>query len=160
MQEALHRLSAAGVLESQRVGASVIHRVADDHYAIDLLRRLADPLDALRRTVATWSQDLPADRVDSVLLFGSTARGESGPTSDVDLAVVASDPDTDNELATTLSDLVSSRFGNDCDVLVFTPAQLATMHAMGERVVVDIMRDGIVLHGDKPSFTRTAAASR
>ena len=65
-------------------GGYVVNR---EHLAYRAIESLLDTLGELRRrvaaTVATW--EVPAV---SVVQFGSTARGQAGPSSDVDLLVV------------------------------------------------------------------------
>ncbi|WP_217898531.1 nucleotidyltransferase family protein [Haloechinothrix alba] len=82
-----------------------------------------------------------------MLIFGSIARGEATATSDLDLAVIAP-PEWDGR--SELEDMVRTRLGNDCDVLVFTEAEFTRLARDGEPVVSDILRDGAALIGTKP----------
>ena len=88
-----------------------------------------------------------------MILFGSIARGEAKPDSDIDLAVIAP-PGWDKRAE--LEDSVRTRLGNDCDVLVFTQAEFDRLATTGEPVVGDILRDGIALTGTKPRGTTQA----
>ena len=144
VQQALASLADLGVVEGRAVGRAMVHTINEDHYAIQPLRVLLDPIAALREAVRA----VVGSSVDGVVLFGSVARGEATAESDVDLAVVAP---SDWEGRTELEDAVRSRLGNDCDVLVFTPEEFSRLAASGdEPVVAKILADGVLLLGALP----------
>jgi predicted nucleotidyltransferase len=149
-QEALKALVKLGLVNSRTVGRANVYTINNEHIAIASLRALNDPAGALRSTIRTAAG--PA--VDSVLLFGSIARGESTPDSDIDLAVIAA-PAWDQRVE--LQAAVRAGLGNDCDVLVFTPEEFEALAAAGEPVVAEILRDAIALIGTKPRVKRAAA---
>ena len=147
VQQALASLADLGVVESRAVGRAMVHTINEDHYAIQPVRVLLDPIAALREAVRA----VVGSSVDGVVLFGSVARGEATAESDVDLAVVAP---SDWEGRTELEDAVRSRLGNDCDVLVFTPEEFGRLAGSGEEpVVAQIVADGVVLLGSLPQAT-------
>ena len=147
VQQALASLADLGVVESRAVGRAMVHTINEDHYAIQPLRVLLDPIAALREAVRA----VVGSSVDGVVLFGSVARGEATAESDVDLAVVAP---SGWEGRTELEDAVRSRLGNDCDVLVFTPEEFGRLAGSGEEpVVAQIVADGVVLLGSLPQAT-------
>ena len=144
VQQSLASLVGLGVVNSRTVGRAMVHTINEDHYTIQPLRVLLDPVTALREAV----RGVVGSNVDAVILFGSVARGEATADSDVDLVVLAS-PDWDDR--TELEDVVSARLGNDCDVLVFTPEEFSRLAATGEEpVVADIHSDGVLLLGSFP----------
>ncbi len=66
-----------------------------------------------------------ADAVDSVWLFGSAARGETGPLSDFDVAFLFSEnrsPQERWELALTISGQLSQLGGPEIDVVILNEA--------------------------------------
>lgn len=147
VQQALASLADLGVVEGRAVGRAMVHTINEDHYAIQPLRVLLDPIAALREAVRA----VVGSSVDAVVLFGSVARGEASAESDVDLAVVAP---SGWEGRTELEDVVRARLGNDCDVLVFTPEEFGRLAGSGEEpVVAQIVADGVVLLGSLPQAT-------
>ena len=56
-----------------------------------------------------------------------------------------------------LHDTVRKQLGNACDVIVFTQAEFSRAATAGEAVVVEILRDGVALVGNKPRPRRGAA---
>lgn len=143
VQEALKALQHLGLVTSQTVGRAGVHTINEDHAAVAPLRALLDPIAALKEAIG----EAIDSTVHTVLLFGSIARGEATATSDLDLAVIAS-PEWDGR--SELEDMVRTRLGNDCDVLVFTEAEFTKLARDGEPVVSDILRDGVPLLGRKP----------
>ena len=140
VQEALKKLTQLGLVNTQTIGRAGVHTVNDDHVAVAPLRALVDPIAALTATV----RESIDDDVQTVILFGSVARGESEITSDVDLAVIAAE---DWKGRTDLQDAVRTRVGNNCDVLVFTPSEFTALRKSREPVVRSILTDGIALIG-------------
>jgi predicted nucleotidyltransferase len=146
VQQALVGFVGLGLVTSREVGRAIVHTVNEDHYAIQPLRVLLDPFAALQEAVQTTA----GSNVETVILFGSVARGEAMADSDVDLVVLAV-PDWDGR--SELEDVVRARLGNDCDVLVFTPEQFSRLAANGdEPVVAEILTDGVVLVGSLPQL--------
>ena len=143
-------LDQLGLVTSVTVGRARLHTINDMHTAITPLRALVDPIATL---TATIERAVDHD-VEAVLLFGSIARGEATPNSDIDLAVIAN-PGWDGQVA--LEDAVRHQLGNSCDVLVFTSAEFLERARSGEPVVADILRDGFALFGTKPQVRRGAA---
>lgn len=150
VQEALKALTQLGLIKTQTIGRAGVHTVNEDHFAVAPLRALLDPIAALSDTV----RNSVGDQVETVILFGSIARGEADDGSDVDLAVIAragwdGRPD--------LEDAVRTRLGNDCDVLAFTPDDFTRLAATDEPVVRGILADGIALIGSMPRVTSGVA---
>ena len=149
-QEALKALTQMGMVETQTVGRAGIHVINERHSSIAPLRALVDPITALESAIG----EAIDSKVQAVILFGSVARGEATPISDIDLAVIAS-PTWDDRIR--LQDIVHQRLGNHCDVLVFAQAEFSRLAAAGEPVVTDIVRDGVALVGSLPRVKRGAA---
>jgi predicted nucleotidyltransferase len=150
VQEALKVLMGLGIVETQTIGRAGVHTINEEHAAVAHLRVLADPIGMLRAAI---SEAVGSD-VESVIVFGSIARGEATRGSDIDVAVIAS-PGWDGR--SDLEDAVRSRVGNGCDVVVFTASQFQQLARSGEPVVSDILHDGLVLIGSMPG-TRDGVA--
>ncbi|WP_232549691.1 nucleotidyltransferase family protein [Propioniciclava soli] len=141
VQQALADFVSLGLLESTTVGRANLYTVNEAHYTVGALRALLEPLGTLREIAA-------ASGADSVVLFGSVARGEATASSDIDLAVIAEES---WDGRAELEDSVRAQLGNDCDVVVFTPHRFAQLAASGDEPVVEqIMADGVALVGSLP----------
>lgn len=150
VQEALKALTQLGIVRTEAVGRAGVHTINESHFAVPHLRALADPFAALRSVI----EEAVNSQVDSVMLFGSIARGEATPRSDIDLAVIAA-AGWDGRVE--LEDAVGARLGSDCDVLVFTETEFARLARAGEPIVHDVLRDGIALLGSKPRLRNGVA---
>lgn len=145
VQQSLTALAELGVVESRVVGRAMVHTINENHYTIAPLRALLDPVGALREIV----RPAVGSSVACVILYGSVARGEAGAGSDVDLAVITG-PDWDGRVE--LEDAVRLGLGNDCDVVVFTPAQFNRLATSQEEPLVgEILTDGVLLVGAVPA---------
>ncbi|MCL2490516.1 MAG: nucleotidyltransferase domain-containing protein [Propionibacteriaceae bacterium] len=147
VQAALRELVAIGLVIAETYGRSTLHRLNEQHALVPALREIARPVEVLRRVVQDASPSAKA-----VILFGSVARGQAGPSSDVDLAVLAP-AGWDGSLA--LQDAVWERIGSACDVLVFTVEEFLGKVGV-EPVVDDILRDGVPLLGEMPRFRKAS----
>ncbi|MGI8522981.1 MAG: nucleotidyltransferase domain-containing protein [Nocardioides sp.] len=150
VQEALKVLARLGLVETRTIGRAGVHTINEGHSSVAALRALVDPAAALKAAL----EEVVDAEVEAVLLFGSIARGEAVPGSDIDLAVIAS-PGWAGRVE--LEDAVRTRLGNHCDVLVFTPAEFQRLARDGEPVVSDIVRDGVALIGRVPRVKSGAA---
>lgn len=153
VQEALKALTRLGLVESHTIGRAGVHTINDDHAFVAPLRALVDPIAALKAAI----DEVIDSEVRAVVLFGSIARDEpsiDSDDSDIDLAVIAA-PTWDKRVE--LQDIVRTRLGNDCDVLLFTEPESRRRAAEGEPVVGDISRDGTALVGTEPRVKPGAA---
>lgn len=150
VQEALKVLAQLGLVDTQTIGRAGVHVINERHSSIAHLRALVDPIAALKAAIG---EAIDSD-VQAVIVFGSVARGEATPESDIDLAVIASSA---WDKRVELQDTVRVRLGNQCDVLCFTEPEFGRLADAGEPVVSDIVRDGVALVGSKPRVKRRAA---
>jgi len=101
---------------------------------------------AYEAEVQRLTQELVRRGAVRVVLSGSRARGEAGPSSDVDLLVVmpsrTGQPPTMGELA----DLYEALAPRGVDLFVVTPESLQTLRETSA-FVREALREGQVLHG-------------
>jgi predicted nucleotidyltransferase len=79
-----------------------------------------------------------------IILFGSYARGNPRPESDVDLLVVMETPLKDVQQAIQICQKIEYRFG--LDLIVHTPNNLAERIKMGDWFLRDVLKEGKVLY--------------
>jgi predicted nucleotidyltransferase len=143
-------LTQLGLVNTQTIGRAGVHTVNEDHVGVSSLRALLDPIAMLTDTV----RDVVRDEVQTVILFGSIARGEAKIDSDVDLVVIAP---SEWDGRTDLEGAIRRRLGNDCDVLVFTPEDFTRLQGTGEPVARKILTDGVALLGSIPRMQNGVA---
>ena len=79
-----------------------------------------------------------------IILFGSYARGDSHPESDVDMLVVMDTSLKEVQQAIQICQQIDYRFG--LDLIVHTPEQLAERLKMGDWFLRDVLKEGIVIY--------------
>jgi predicted nucleotidyltransferase len=164
--EVLGALADAGIVLREHRPPAKLYRLNRDHVAaagiIALAEQWATLLRRIRDEFADWSPP-PV----TACLFGSAARGEVGPDSDIDILLVPSDDvvaseDTERawqEQVDQLTENVRIWSGNPCEVLELTAAELGDAVARDDRLVRDLRHDAIALTGrDIRSLLRRRAA--
>lgn len=82
--------------------------------------------------------------VRTLAVYGSAARGEDGPGSDLDLLVVTDEEDEVPQVHSTLArmaQVLESNFGLDLSPMVVSQEQLRHQYTMGDPVTVSAMHD-------------------
>jgi predicted nucleotidyltransferase len=149
IRNAADRLAEQGVVSRRPSGNANLYRLNRDHVAASWIEGLsslpAQVLDRLRNAIDAWGQPPTL-----AVLFGSVARGEAAPGSDLDLLIVrpaACEPDEPvwQEQLSKLQTIASAWTGNDTRILEFGEQELTD----GEprQVLADAARDGIELYG-------------
>ena len=84
---------------------------------------------------------------DRIILFGSAARGDMGPDSDIDLLIIK---ETDRRPLERMREVYAAAYSPRgylaLDPLVLTPAELALRIQDGDPFVRDILREGRLLY--------------
>jgi hypothetical protein len=149
IRNAADRLVEQGVVSRRSAGNANLYQLNRDHVAAAWIEGLANlpvqVLDRLRDAINRWEQ-----RPVLVALFGSVARGEGTPESDLDLLVVRPadcEPDQPawQEQLSNLQVLASAWTGNDARILEFGEQELTD--GQPQQVLTDAARDGIELYG-------------
>lgn len=108
-------------------------------------------------TIGTILEDIvkaivEASNPDRIILFGSAARGDTGPDSDVDLLIVEKESSFQDGSRWSESSRIRKalwRFPVPIDVLLFTPEEIEKWKDSTNHVIARSMREGKVLY-DRP----------
>lgn len=84
---------------------------------------------------------------EKIILFGSAARGDMGPDSDLDFCIIKSDvpsrgQDRYYEMARRI------RWNWSSDFLIYTPDEIKRRLALGDPFIEEIMQEGKILYGE------------
>lgn len=154
-QQALVALAQLGVLHEERIRGARLYRVNRAHHAASVLMSLfaveAQRLSSLRDLVigALSTKDL-SGRVRGVILFGSSARGDARPGSDVDLLVVTDTADAGEAASEAMLDAAEQAertLGVHLSPLVMPLARLRRRWSTGDPLLLNIHAEGRVLLG-------------
>jgi predicted nucleotidyltransferase len=154
VQKVLDDLVKNGIVITEPAGRARLYTLNRQHVAyqaIDQLARLRELLlDRIKAEAKSWA--VPAK---AIWLFGSTARGQGGTDSDLDLLVVRPDEIDDSdprwlEQLETLSAHASLWSGNSCEVVEYSAQEVRDLIDHGERLVTELRRDAIPIAGSTP----------
>lgn len=152
--DVLRELTEAGIVSCERHPSVHLYRLNRDHVVAEAIMMLANLRERLiqrmREAVLGWVIAPVA-----VWMFGSAARGDAGPHSDIDVLIVRHDAvDVDSESwqqqLSNLSSAVTAWSGNDCQILEFSRSELAELVASDERLVTELRSDALVIAGISP----------
>jgi predicted nucleotidyltransferase len=153
VRAALHRLVAHGLVDAQRHGQAVAYSLNREHVLAAAIETASDAAGEverrLRSVLAAWA---PAPT--AAVLFGSFARREGGPDSDIDLMIVRPDAVAEDDVAWTaqrydLARRLERWTGNGAQIVELTSAELAEAATEGEHLIAAIREDGRVLVGPR-----------
>jgi predicted nucleotidyltransferase len=162
VQKVLDDLVLNGVVRSEPAGRAKLYTLNREHVAYPGIKELTSLRETFisRLTAEAQAWEIPAA---AVWLFGSTARGQGGPESDVDILVVRPDAIDDSDpvwlrQVETIREHATLWSGNACEILEFGARELKEFVGRGERLVADLRKDAISLAGAPPrqSLTRRA----
>ncbi|MGD8405801.1 MAG: nucleotidyltransferase domain-containing protein [Anaerolineales bacterium] len=82
-----------------------------------------------------------------IILFGSYARGEPRPESDVDMLVIMDTPLKESQQSLEIRRHLGVMFG--LDLIVYTPKRLEERVKMGDWFLRDVMEEGKVVYDSR-----------
>lgn len=146
LHKELARLALAGILVRDKVGNQV-HYGANLQCSIfpelaGILRKTAGIVDVLKEAL-----DGLSDRIALALVFGSVARGEEGPRSDVDVLLVGEVGFA--EVVRALHE-AQTRIGREINPVVLSPAEFRKKVGEGDVFLGEVLgNEKLYLMGDK-----------
>lgn len=151
IRNTLHRLCTHGIVHRERIGSADRYTFNRAHLAAPYIEALvglrAELLQRISGELGRWA--IPPV---FAALFGSAARSDMRPDSDIDLLLVredtvdADDPTWRDQLDSLARD-VTSWTGNDTRVLEFSVGEVRAGLAAGDEVLLAARDEGTVLHG-------------
>lgn len=152
--QVLGALADTGIVLREHRPPAKLYRLNRDHVAAAGILALAEQwptlLGRIREELAGWRL-----RPIAASLFGSAARGDAGPDSDVDVLLVPPDDVAASDEAEDLWRGQVDQFvervrlwsGNGCEVLELTTSELADAARRHDRLENELRRDAIRLAG-------------
>lgn len=153
VNEVLGQLAEAGVVVREERPPAKLYRLNRGHVAATGIVALVGQWDELVSRTRSEIQSWPID-VEAAWLFGSAARGDAGPGSDIDVLLVrrAGPPDEADDdwqaQVERLTERVRCWSGNPCEILELTVDELQDAVDEDDRLVRDLRDHGIALAGN------------
>ena len=149
-QRVLDELVTIGLVDVQKLGSANAYLLNRKH----LLWRPIEEILAIHAIAASAIDEAIRDAlsgsVTSAAIYGSLARGEAGPESDIDVIVVWPDEtakEDGHSVVDSLGESVRRLTGNQLQALVVTQAELARLVEHDDPLVDSIRRDGVTVVG-------------
>jgi len=167
IRKALLRLTAQGIVLSDRVGTTNTYMLNTEHLAAQPIRELANiPATLLSRLEAhlqAWSEPPLYAAV-----FGSAATATMTLDSDIDLFLVRRNPaceeskssDQWTQQVAHLAESVTAWTGNDARVVEYAEDDLRHAAEAGEPLLHDVAKHGLTVAGARSWLTKQLAAAR
>jgi predicted nucleotidyltransferase len=133
VQQELQRLTRIGLVSSRKDGNRIYYRANSQHPLCPEIRSLVLKTDGL---VGVLEQALQGDDVALAFVFGSVARGEAGPESDVDIMVVGS---ISLRRLTQLLSGLSEKLGREINPHAMTLDEFAERKKKGEHFLTSVL---------------------
>ena len=155
IRSSLARLVAQGIVVSHGIGRSNAYALNDDHLAASAVRQIAGLkralLTRLREHVAAWHEP-PV----FASLYGSAARGEMRPDSDLDILLVRRDDASLDEWGANLARLTKAATawtGNDTRIIDLAVEEVTD--AATQPLLTTIAAEGIAFSDDADWLRKT-----
>jgi predicted nucleotidyltransferase len=158
VRKVLDRLVRQGTVRMNQAGPVRLFSLNREHLAagavIELSRLRLRLVERLTTAIDEWQVKPVAAAV-----FGSVARGEAGPDSDIDIIIVrpARRSPESPVWRTQIADLqtaVTKWTGNDARVLEYGADELTAHRLRRERVLREAVHDGLFFHGSADAIRR------
>jgi predicted nucleotidyltransferase len=128
------------------IGKSHAVTVNTESYAAGLVDKVFKMEgETLRELVKLVAKKLGDPSITSALIFGSVARGEEEPLSDIDLFILTEDKEKAESAVSELQREVSNRFGNAISPYVLSEEDLADEDKL--QILEEIRKKHIVVRG-------------
>jgi hypothetical protein len=158
LHRALQRALITGVVTRRRVGSQYVYRADESSPFFSEVRSLCAKMLGAAGALAAALGAAPPGMVEQAFIFGSTARGDDRPVSDIDVMVVGQA--TDFDLATILHD-ATERIPRPVSALVYRREQIEEGMAQGDPFFLEVWaRPKLMLAGREEDLPRVPDAKR
>ncbi len=153
---ALDRLTTQGLVSAERANTGFLYRFNRQHVLAPVIQGALEAPLTIVAMLRGHVEQLPGLKHAS--LFGSFARGEAGPDSDIDLILITADSggQADEEFrraVRTLETDVLAWTGNRLEALVMTGDEFQHAVRSGEPLMDSLSAEALTLRGRDLSFT-------
>jgi len=145
----LSALVEVGLVQSRYLGQSKVYQLNRDHALWAGLDMLLNSASRVEARITELGESF-APRTTTIAIFGSFARGDAGPQSDIDIVLVSKDEaDTDQrfDLTDALSAQLSTMTGNTVDIIDIVDADLEGLVLSDDALVASWYADARTVHG-------------
>ena len=162
VRRVLQRLRVEGIVLAEPAGRAILYRLNRDHLASRCVEELANPRRLLVHILAEFLGELHPKPV-YVAIFGSVARGEASPDSDLDLLVVRpqgidEDDAAWREAIGKLQQFATLVTGNHCHPLEYSQEEFVG-RVRDAPVLKQAQREGLTVLGSAEAMLQRVTSS-
>ncbi|WP_028245688.1 nucleotidyltransferase domain-containing protein [Pseudoclavibacter soli] len=146
---ALQLLTHIGLITRKPAGNAYLYAINDEHLLWPAIQAALSTPEQLHQRIRDFVTSSALPRA-SVILYGSTARGDATDVSDIDLVLICPEDapaDARDALASSLSSAVTRWTGNPAQVYELDVSTLRQKAAATDPIVTSWLRDGVTLVG-------------
>ncbi len=149
----LRQLVSEGILDVSSVGKAHLYQINQNHIVVrDIIFKLLNYEKNLLDQLGTIVMESLSPKPLSVILYGSIARGEETPASDIDLCLVYADDDSIQGLSEMIGessdlDKIHRTFGNPVSTLRIKVSETREREKRKDPLWRKIVKEGQVIAG-------------
>ena len=146
VQNTLDEMAAHGLVERVSAGGSILNTLNRDHILAPYIIGIVNLRNELIGRIATIVTE-EAPEVRRAILFGSLARGSADEESDIDIALVWPDEESQDTTDESIGVRVGDLTGNTCNLLHYTTEEFDTLPGRAPELYAALESEGIDLIG-------------
>lgn len=151
VHRALRPLTTRQIVDAEPQGRAILYRLNGEHWLVHTgLRPLFEAEARFLPLLGEAIQHAASVPLHSVILFGSLARGDAGPTSDIDLLCLTPTSDTRETVEAKLhaaAPALQRQFGRPISCLVWSTQEFIRRYRGHDPLVREIMNTGDAIAG-------------
>ncbi|MEM2874632.1 MAG: nucleotidyltransferase domain-containing protein [Candidatus Hadarchaeales archaeon] len=136
-----------GIVNVRTIGRANVYSLNSEHYIVKQLMQLFKAESVARLELERRLREAFKDDEDiiSLVVFGSLARGEEKPTSDIDVFVVAEDKEGVKNRLQAVEEITMKEFGNVISEYILTPEEFRRKRKA--QAIKEILAHGVLIVG-------------
>jgi predicted nucleotidyltransferase len=151
VHRALRPLTSRQIVDAESQGRAILYRLNEEHWLVQTgIRPLFEAESSFFPRLGEAVRTAAKVPLRSVILFGSLARGETRPESDIDLLCLAATSGTRETAEANLHAAAPSlqrQFGRPVSCLVWSTRQFQSRYRLGDPLVREILNTGDAIAG-------------
>lgn len=154
IRSVLQSLSSHGLLKMRVFGKAYLYSLNKRHILIQRMKPLLELEDDFFAFFGQWVMRQVPFKPISLVLFGSMARGEERPESDIDLLVILKKMTPENEILDKIHHCLAEAidvFGNRIAPVLTTPKDFEKAVKKKDPFFLKILKEGVVIAGSTMS---------
>lgn len=153
--KSLQEMRGEGLIVARRKGNAILYRLQENNY---IVKKLLEPLFHKEKsmyddTISFIKKSLLQQKrkIISIAIFGSVARKEEGPRSDIDLLIIVKDEAgraNIDKIIDKLSVEMAKKFWTAISPYILTKSEIVKKHAKGQPLVKSILENNQLVYGE------------